>query len=286
MILQNLHTHTVYGDGKNTAEEMIQGAIRSGCAALGFSEHSPFPPVGKHDGYSLLPRKVAGYRAEILRLREQYQGQIEIFLGLEQDIDSLPPEEPYDYLIGSVHNLRAGGERWLPVDESAEALIRYTGEFFGGDFLAAAEAYYRLEAETPERTGCQIVGHFDLITKFNEDGRLFDQDAPRYRRAALEALEALLERDVIFEINTGAISRGYRKAPYPAPFLLKAIREKGGRICVTSDSHSAQTITCAFPQAAELALSLGFRETWMLTRRGFQPAPLTEFLSEATRGAK
>ena len=76
MILQNLHTHTVYGDGKNTAEEMVRGAIRSGCAALGFSEHSPFPPAGEHDGYSLLPERVADYRAEVLALREKYRGQL------------------------------------------------------------------------------------------------------------------------------------------------------------------------------------------------------------------
>ena len=280
MILQNLHTHTVYGDGKNTAEEMVQGAIRSGCAALGFSEHSPFPPVGTHDGYSLLPERAADYRAEVLRLREQYRGQLEIFLGLEQDIDSLLPEEQYDYLIGSVHNLRASGDIWLPVDASAELFAQYAKEYYGGDCLSMVEAYYQLEAEVVDKTRCQIVGHFDLITKFNESGRLFSEDDPRYRNAALEALTALLEHDVIFEINTGAISRGYRTTPYPAPFLLKAIREKGGRICITSDTHSAQTITCAFPQAAELAMSCGFQETWILTVGGFQPVSLTEFLKE------
>lgn len=282
MILQNLHTHTVYGDGKNTVEEMIRGAVQSGCTSLGFSEHSPFPPVGKHDGYSLLPEQIGSYRAEVLRLREQYLGQLEIFLGLEQDIDSLPPAQPYDYLIGSVHNLRAaGGAAWLPIDESPEAFARYAREYFGGDFFAMARAYYDLEAEAVDRTGCQIVGHFDLFTKFNEGGRFFSEDDPRYRNAALEALEALLEHDVIFEINTGAISRGYRTTPYPAPFLLKAIWERGGRICITSDTHSARTITCAFPLAAESAMACGFQETWNLTGLGFQPVPLPDFMEAA-----
>ena len=79
---------------------------------------------------------------------------------------------------------------------------------------------------------------------------------------------------MIFEINTGAISRGYRTAPYPGPALLRAIREMGGRICVTSDSHSADTVTCAFPQAAALARACGFREAVVLTERGFQTAAL------------
>ena len=281
MILQNLHTHTVYADGKNTAEEMVQGAIQAGCAGLGFSEHSPFPPVGPNDGYSLLPEQVADYRAEVLELREKYRGQLEIFLGLEQDIDSQPPEQPYDYLIGSVHNLRAPGSKWLAVDASVEDSLRYARDYFGGDLLAMVETYYRLEAEVADKTWCQIVGHFDLITKFNEGGRLFSEEDPRYRGAAMEALTALLEHDVIFEINTGAISRGYRTTPYPAPFLLKAIQEKGGRICITSDSHSAQTVTCAFSKAAEFAMACGFQEIWNLTSRGFQPVSLKEFLKEA-----
>ena len=281
MILQNLHTHTNYADGKNTAEEMVLGAIQAGCAALGFSEHSPFPPVGPNDGYSLLPERVADYRAEVLRLREKYRGQLEIFLGLEQDIDSTPPEGRYDYLIGSVHNLRYSEDTWLPVDWNAEKFLQFAREYYGGDCLVMAEAYYRLEAEVADRTGCQIVGHFDLITKFNEGGRLFPENDRRYRNAALEALTALLERDVIFEINTGAISRGYRSTPYPAPFLLKAIRERNGRVCITSDTHSDQTITCAFSMAAELARDCGFQEIWNLTPRGFQPVGLADFIKEA-----
>ena len=130
------------------------------------------------------------------------------------------------------------------------------------------------------------MGHFDLLTKFNEGGQLFDEAAPRYVDAAMGALESLLRRDVIFEVNTGAISRGCRSAPYPAPFLLRAIQERGGRICITSDSHSPRTLTSAFPLAAELALSCGFRETWLLTDEGFQAVPLEEFLAEARRAGR
>ena len=75
------------------------------------------------------------------------------------------------------------------------------------------------------------------------------------------------------------MSRGYRSAPYPAPFLLEAIRKKGGRICITSDSHSAGTVTHAFPQAAELARACGFRELWVLAEGGFRPAGLEAHLA-------
>ena len=273
---QNLHTHTSFSDGKHTPEEMVLGAIRAGCVSLGFSDHSPMPPAADPDGWSMKAEMLPAYRAEILRLRETCAGKPEIFLGLEQDVDSSPPEGAWDYLIGSVHGVWAGG-CYLPVDESADAFDRAVREHFGGDCLAFARAYYRREAEAAGQTGCDVAGHFDLITKFNEGGRRFDESDPRYRAAALEALEALMERDVIFEINTGAMSRGCRTAPYPAPFLLKAIRQKGGRICITGDSHSADAVAHAFPQAAALAEACGFREAWVLTKNGFRPLELSAF---------
>ena len=272
---QNLHTHTVFSDGKSTPEEMALGALRSGCASLGFSDHSPMPLSADPDGWSMKPEKVHAYRTEILRLREAYAGKLDIFLGLEQDVESPPPQGDWDYLIGSVHGVWADG-CYLPADESADSFDRSVREHFGGDCLGFIRAYYRLAAEAARKTNCDIIGHFDLITKFNENGCRFDESGPQYRAAALEALAALMERDVIFEINTGAISRGYRTAPYPAPFLLEAIRQKGGRVCITSDSHSADTIVHAFPHAAALAEAAGFRETWVLAKDGFQPVGLAD----------
>lgn len=273
MILQNLHTHTVFGDGKNTPEEMVLGAIASGCTSLGFSEHSPLSPFCDPDGWTMPAKDEAAYRAEVLRLKEKYAGQLEIFLGMEQDVDSPPPAEPYEYLIGSVHNIWADGA-YLSADNTLEVFVDAVERHFAGDYYGFVRTYFRRMAAVVEQTRCQIVGHFDLLTKFNEGYRLFDETDPRYLAAALEALEAIMRHDAIFEINTGAMSRGYRTAPYPAVHLLRAIRERGGRICITSDSHSAQTITCAFDRARELSRACGFRETWALTQKGFIPQAL------------
>lgn len=271
MILQNLHTHTTFCDGNNTAEEMVQSAIRLGMNSLGFSGHSPVD--WSDENWASLD--VPAYRAEVLRLRSAYAGQLDIFLGIEQDLDS-PPRDPklsYDYAIGSVHNVWVDGV-CLCVDNTAQIMLDAIHRCFGGDPYAYTRTYFRRMAEVAAATGCQIVGHFDLVTKFNEGGRYFDEEHPRYLSAALEALDALSGRDLIFEINTGAISRGYRTVPYPSPTLLRAIREKGNRICITSDSHSVGTLLCAFDQARELARACGFRETWALTERGFIPQQL------------
>ena len=62
---------------------------------------------------------------------------------------------------------------------------------YGGDWYAFAEDYFAAVAQVYERTRCQVVGHFDLVTKFNEGDALFSTDHPRYRRAVLRALDAL-----------------------------------------------------------------------------------------------
>ena len=41
MSLSSYHTHSVYSDGKNTLEEMVQSAIEKGCSEIGFSDHAP-----------------------------------------------------------------------------------------------------------------------------------------------------------------------------------------------------------------------------------------------------
>lgn len=269
-MIQNLHTHTSFCDGQNTPEEMVRSAIALGLDSLGFSGHGPSRAP---DEAAMSPQAVPLYRAEVLRLREAYAGQLEILLGLERDYFFAPDGDGWDYTIGSVHFVGKDGA-WLGVDHSEKMFLQNVEQHYAGDFLAFAEDYYRLVGGVAEATGCQIVGHFDLIAKFNEGDRLFDTGAPRYRAAALEALDCLAGRDVVFEINTGAMSRGYRSAPYPAPWLLRAMGERNLPICITSDSHSASTLLHAFPQAAQLARSCGLRERWVLTRQGFRSVPL------------
>lgn len=278
--LQNLHTHTVFGDGQNTAEEMVRAAIAAGCGSLGFSEHSRMP-AAVASGWCMTEAEESAYRQEVLRLREAYAGQIDLFLGLERDLDALPSPEPYEYLIGSVHGVWRSGV-YLPVDASQAEFCRAVRERYAGDYFAFIRDYYQREASVVLSTRCQIVGHFDLVAKFNEGGCLFDEADPRCRDASLGALEALSKQDVVFEINTGAMSRGCRTAPYPAPSLLRALRERGGRICITSDSHSEGTVAFAFRQAGELALACGFRETWALTETGFQAIGLEKFLEHVS----
>lgn len=249
----DFHVHTTFCDGKNTAEEMVQAAIASGFSVLGFSGHAPMP---FETDFCMSEEDAVRYRVEITRLREKYRDKIRIFCGVEQDYFSETSTDGYDFVIGSVHYIEKDG-CYLCIDDTKERLMDAAEKHYGGDMLAVAEDYYALEHALVRKTGADIVGHFDLITKFNEDGALFSPEHPRYRAAWQSAASALLTHGIPFELNTGAMSRGYRAAPYPSEEILRYLALHGGYGLLSSDSHRAGTLGFGFDMAAHMAQAAG-----------------------------
>lgn len=264
---QSLHNHSTYDDGKDTPAAMAEAAFRAGLKGFGLTAHSPMPG----EAWTVAPDEMPAFRAEMAQLRARYAGRMQVWCGLEFDRTS---EREWlagaDYVIASVHALKTDSGLWA-LDDNRDRSRRMILLAFDGDRDAAAEAYFaemRGIAEIPE---ADIVGHFDLITKFDEPEPLYDASSPRYRRAALEAMEALVRAEKVFEINTGAVSRGLRTAPYPAFELLCALREMGGRVTITADAHSAAHLCFGFDEAERLAKRAGFRELWEFDGGGMVP---------------
>ena len=329
----NLHMHTTYCDGKDTAEAMTLAAIEEGLAAAGFSGHS-FTP---HDqSYCMSREGTQKYIEELSGLRQKYAGSIRLLTGIELDRYSDTDLSPFDYRIGSVHYIfseegkkkrdgilaRHAGEKdrsvsdaelealikykdWSPVDDSAEELCMFA---LGGDgscddpvmrkekMLEVAELYFDTVGGIVEATDCDIIGHFDLITKFTEGwgfgpagnvvsrarcgaaefvSDLFDTSDERYVAAWKKAIDRIfvdcaerygngyrnrLEKlgvleagdKPVFEINTGAISKGYRTTPYPSADQIAYIKSKGGVLILSSDSHAAGTICYGFEEFGKI----------------------------------
>ena len=267
--LCDLHTHTCFCDGKHTPEEMVQAAIQRGCHTLGFSGHAPTDVRGGDTDWWIATEKLCSYRNEVLRLKHAYGTQLEILLGFELDYFSPKLDFGCDYTIGSVHYVKVAGE-YIPVDATPEILKDAVDRLYGGSFVAYAKDYFTLVSQVVEKTHCDIVGHLDLLTKFNEKYPYFCESDTTYQAMALEALDCVLEKDVFIEINTGAISRGWRTTPYPAPFILRRIVEKNGKLVLNSDSHSAEHLLFAFEDAVKLARACGVKELWVYESQTFR----------------
>ena len=275
MLKIDLHTHTYYCDGKDSPEDMVLSAIDKGLETYGFSGHS-------YASYDLdccqKPDGTAAYWNDIRSLKEKYKGRIGLLCGIEQDIFAPAPVYPYDYIIGSVHYLKTP-QGYFSVDYTEDMTRQLIDNCFGGDFYAMAESYFETVSRVFELTGCDIVGHFDLVSKFNEDGSMFDPDHPRYVNAWQKAADRLIKdmkaagRIPVFEVNVGAISRGYRSWPYPSLDMMRYMIAGGGELILSSDAHKKENIAYRFGEWEERLTSLGI---------AVSGGPQLQFLSKQT----
>lgn len=255
----DFHTHSLFCDGKNTLEEMTLSAIEKGFSAIGFSGHS-FTSIDLD--YCI--KDEAAYVNECRRLQEKYKDKIDVLCGIERDFYADNQYPALDYIIGSVHYVKAG-EEYIAVDlfdGQAEAVEKH----FSGDYLSFAEEYFKNLSQLPSVHKTDIIGHFDLIKIFNADGSLFDENCERYKNAALKAADELLKHDVLFEINTGAIFRGRQSEPYPSRFILEYIASKGGKVILNGDSHEVNALGFRFEESLNLAKECGFKSIYKLTK--------------------
>jgi len=268
--LQNLHTHSTYDDGKDSPEEMIKSAISQRMHSVGFSGHS-YVPYGRK--FCMSKTGTENFKKEISFLKKKYKDDLEIFCGLEFDMYSDTSLSGYDYLIGSMHYLKKGND-FIGFDRSADEVKSVIDNYFGGDGLKFAKEYYETIANLPEYGNFDIVAHFDIITKNIEIAPLIDIENTKYKSYAIQAAEALVGKIPFFEVNTGAISRGYRTMPYPALFILKELNRMGGKVIISSDCHDSRYIMQSFLDAEELLKECGFNETYVLKKSGFEPIGL------------
>lgn len=277
----NFHTHTVFCDGKSTAEEMVLAAIEKGFTALGFSGHclhplnpefyKPFDNI-----WHIRSENIKAYTEEICRLKEKYSGQIKIYLGFEADYFSstqygtaIPSKKDYaefspDYLIGAVHFINTD-KGFFTVDHKPEIvkenLIRFYSKPDGSiDGRAAVCDYFYAEREMLKKGDFDIIAHCDLIKLRNGPINFFNPKESWYKKELKATAKEIKRAGVIAEINTGAIGRGIMDDTYPSKYFLELLFELGVPICINSDAHTTAMLDCAFDRAAEMAKKTGYTE--------------------------
>ena len=246
----NFHMHTTWCDGRDSPEAMVRAAVAKGFSAIGFSAHAMLP---SGEPGNLTPTTAPLYFAEIRALAEKWRGQIDILCAVEADYIPgvcIPDRSSYahlapDYVIGSIHNVVKDGRR-CPVDHAPNLLAKGIAEIFGGDAEAFVRAYFAQERDMVAEFNFDIVGHPDLVRKFNAKHPYFDESAPWYLDELRLTADAIASSGKIVEVNTGAISRGWLTDAYPSPYFRQLLRERGVKFILSSDAHSADAIDCAF----------------------------------------
>ncbi|MFI3326252.1 MAG: histidinol-phosphatase [Clostridia bacterium] len=259
MIYSTTHNHCNFCDGNNSAEEMIEKAIELNFTDFGMSCHGkcvfdPYCGVENENDYV----------ENIKKLKKVYCDKINVYCGIEQDYYApVEDRENFDYIIGSVHYLKNKQGSFVGIDCSYDILKNLIKDTYSGDEMAMIKDFYHLTTQNISQYKPDVIGHFDLITKYNENNSLFNENSDEYKKIVLSALEKCVKEDCIFEVNTGAMARGKKDKPYPSLFILKSLCQMNAKITLNADCHDKNHMTFAFDEALDLIKLVGFKEIWL-----------------------
>lgn len=256
MISEDFHIHSNLTDGKDNLEDIVRAAIDLKMTKIGFSEHIY---TDFDESYCMSISTTEKYKNEVNFLKEKYKDKISIYLGIETDYYSSYPTDDFDYVIGSVHYIYKN-DKYFEIDLDKDNMAEFVNKTYDNDYFLFAKDYYNCVSDIIFKTNADIIGHFDLITKFNENNCLFDMRDDKYLDIAKKAVDRLILFNKPFEVNTGAISRGYRNFAYPDLPLLEYIHSRGGKIILSSDSHSKDTLCNKFDEYEKLIKEIGFKD--------------------------
>lgn len=266
------HSGEFCGHAKGQLRSVVQAAVDAGFTTYGLSEHAPRYELAHlyPEEQGLLPAdleaKFRGYVASALELRQELRERLELLIGFETE--ALPvadwPEKmrairrsaPFDYIVGSVHSI---GDTWI--DLNAETTERAAREIGGWEALRCA--YFDRLAELVQALRPEVVGHVDLIRRFEAPGFRFSE---RELAHAERVLEAARESGAALEVNAAPVRRGFGPA-YPGPQLLARACQMGVPVTLGDDSHGPDGVGVGLDACLEAIASAGYREVHYLTRR-------------------
>lgn len=262
MIQADMHMHTWFStDSEACPRDMADEAVRKGLKTICFTDHFDKDDLewGEEGIFD-----VDAYFVEMQKLQEEYAGKLNIRIGIELGLrtylkdyyEELTKKYPFDFVIGSVHN--------VPYKKDAEGNILYTDPAAEKLFTDRTDKEaYRLMMETTlenvRTSDCfQTLGHLDYVVRYGKS-REKEYSYTDYADIIDEILKLLIEKEKGLEVNSSGLKYGLPFA-HPHPDVLKRYRELGGEIItIGADAHKPEHIAYDFAKAEEILKSCGFK---------------------------
>ena len=262
MIQADMHMHTWFStDSEACPRDMADEAVRKGLKTICFTDHFDKDDLewGEEGIFD-----VDAYFVEMQKLQEEYAGKLNIRIGIELGLrtylkdyyEELTKKYPFDFVIGSVHN--------VPYKKDAEGNILYTDPAAEKLFTDRTDKEaYRLMMETTlenvRTSDCfQTLGHLDYVVRYGKS-REKEYSYTGYADIIDEILKLLIEKEKGLEVNSAGLKYGLPFA-HPHPDVLKRYRELGGEIItIGADAHKPEHIAYDFAKAEEILKSCGFK---------------------------
>jgi histidinol-phosphatase (PHP family) len=265
----DLHTHHERcGHAIGTIRDYIEAALEKGLSVIGISDHAPYfahELDHPYPGIAMSRKTLETYIAEVLSLREEYRGRIDVLLGIESDFFPESAEiyrnhlqrYPFDYVIGSVHHTNGVSifkkQRWENL--SYEQIV------------SEKETYYSLIRESAKSGLFQIIGHADAMKRYYPE--LSDIPTPKVE----EAIRVIGECGLAMEVNTSGKASDCRSW-YPSDDILEMALHYGVDITFGSDAHHPDRVGDEWEQVSRKLKEIGFKEWVYFKQRKRVPVPL------------
>lgn len=276
-MLRNYHSHCTFCDGRSYPEAFVRFAIAKGFRAYGFSSHAPLP---FETAWNMHIGDMPEYLAEIDRLKKKYEGQIEIYTGLEIDYltDTYHAAIPYfkalplDYRIGSIHYIPQTGRmienEMLSIDGSFKKLHEGIEKYYHNNIRQFISDFYLSSMNMVDKGGFDIVGHADKVYMNMQRYEEFSFTEPWYQQLVTDYFHLIAEKGLIIEVNTKNLTRKGQTFPHIQLFPL--LKHLNIPIQVNSDCHFPDLVNDGREEALKLLKEAGIQSTRVLSNGSWQ----------------
>lgn len=255
--LPDYHFHTsLCKHAKGELRDFVNSARIKGIPEICCTDHAPnpngFDPESRMD-----LKQYPLYRAAFEELKHTdfpkilFGIEADYYNGCEAFLKKWLAEEPFDFVLGSVHSIEGWG-----FDNPAERHL-----WDSADISTTWKNYFEVVTKLVDAGLVDAIGHLDLPKKFGHrppDNAMKEMIAPLLDRMAMSGIG--------MEINTSGLRKPAREV-YPSPLILRMACEREIPICFGSDSHSPEEMGSDFESALAMAREVSYTHYFRIKNR-------------------
>ena len=227
----------------------------------------------------MLSERVDEYILEMDMLKKKYEGEIEIYTGMEIDYfgnkwnaaNNYFQTLPLDYRIASVHFIPNQEGEYHDIDGSASKFVALTDKQYMGDIKYVVETYFENMVKMIDLGGFDFVGHPDKVSMNASAYSPAITESKWYKEIIQEYFRFIARKGVVLEVNTKAFnSYSYL---FPNAQHFKTLKELNIPLVVNSDAHVPSLMKSGFKETYALLKEAGYRSTMQLSKGGWIENP-------------
>lgn len=261
MIYKNLfdtHIHSIHSfDGNHSVNDMCDNAIKNGAIGVCFTDHCDI------DMNDFEPRAFAKSAFEdIDNAKKEYDGRLKVLNGIElgqgiylkDESLSILNSYNYDFVIGSIHNLK-NMEDFYFLDYKKYDIKELLTRYFE-DLLKLAQW-----------NKTDTLAHLTYPLRYIVAREHIKVDLTDYNEHIVAIFEELIRNDMALELNVSGLFMDM-KDTLPSIDIIKMYHDVGGKlVTVGTDSHYKEKICLGLDKGYNILKECGYKEFTIFENR-------------------